>query len=38
MFVREFDEDHLIILGLEESNPVGAEMACEANQRVNITT
>ena len=30
MFVRQFDEDHLIILGLGESVPVGAEMACEA--------
>ena len=33
MFVHQFDEDHLIILGLGESVPVGAEMACEANLR-----
>ena len=31
LFVRQFDEDHLIVLGLGESVPVGAEMACEAN-------
>ena len=32
LFVRQFDEDHLIVLGLgAESVPVGAEMACKAN-------
>lgn len=38
MFVRQFDEDDLIILGLREYVPVSAEMACEAIPRVNITT
>ena len=34
VFVRQFDEDNLIILGLVgESVPLGAEMACEANLR-----
>ena len=33
VFVHQFYEDHLIIMGLEESVPVGAEMACEANPR-----
>ena len=31
LFVRQFDEDHLIIMGLGESVPVGVDMACEAN-------
>ena len=30
VFVSQFDKDHLIILGLGESVPVDAEMACEA--------
>ena len=33
MFIRQFDEDYLIILGLGKSVPVGAQMACEANSR-----
>ena len=33
LFVRQFDEDHLIVLGLGESVPVGVEMAFEANLR-----
>ena len=33
VFVRQFNEDHLITLGLKDSVPVGAEMACEANPR-----
>ena len=28
-FFRQFDEDHLIILGLGEFVPVGTEMACQ---------
>ena len=31
VFVCQFNEDHLIILGLGEFVPVGVEMACEAN-------
>ena len=33
MLVRQYDEDHLVILGLGESVPVGAEMTDQANPR-----